>query len=154
MNKAISLATVRKEIEDAMEYGEIYGWQINSASLDTGKFTVLIQSPVDQEKYLLEFVFDDYPEKPFLINFIHPETGAVNGLGCLPKGNDSFFNTHALTICHPCSRGAYAGYKNLHTEWPMIGWQKIAGGLINVKFILMGIYERIADKNLYDGRLK
>jgi hypothetical protein len=153
MNKAVSLATVRKEIEETMEFGAAYGWQINTASLEKEVFTVLLQSPVDHEKYLLEFGFDEYPEKPYLINFIHPLSGAVNSCGCLPRGSDSFFHSNGYTICHPCSRRAYAGYTNLHADWPMAGWQKIAGGMINLKFILMGIFERISDKTIYHGRL-
>ncbi len=152
MNKAVSLATVKQEIEEAMECREDYGWEFK-LNLENQSFTALLQSPVDQEKYLLEFCFDEYPEKPYLINFIHPDTGAVNVAGCLPKGHDSFFHPNRFTICHPCSRGAYADYTGLHGDWNMTGWQTIAGGMINLKFILIGIQERISNKNFYHGRL-
>ena len=152
MNKAVSLATVKQEIEEAMEGSEGYGWGF-TLNFENQSFTVLLQSPVDQEKYLLDFGFDDYPEKPYLINFIHPETGVVNCASCLPKGHDSFFHPSVFTICHPCSRRAYAGYTGLHGDWNMTGWQTIAGGMINLKFILIGIQERISNKNFYHGRL-
>ncbi len=152
MNKAVSLATVKQEIEEAMECSKDYGWEF-TLNLEKQSFTVLLQSPVDQEKYLLQFCFDDYPEKPYLINFIHPDTGAVNSQGCLPRGHDSFFNQHGYTICHPCSRRAYAGYTGIHPEWNMSGWQTIAGGMINLKFILIAIQERISNPKIYHGRL-
>jgi hypothetical protein len=152
MNETVSLATVKQEIEEAKECSEAYDWGF-TLNLENQSFTVLLQSPVDQEKYLLEFCFDDYPEKPYLINFIHPVTGARNSAGCLPKGHDSFFHPR-FTICHPCSRGAYVGYTGLHGDWDMAGWQLIAGGMTSLKFILITIQERISNENLYQrGRL-
>ncbi|RZL00897.1 MAG: hypothetical protein EOO89_30320 [Pedobacter sp.] len=151
MNNIISQATVEQEIEDAKEYSELYHWIISPIDTEKQKFTVLLQSPIDQEKYLLEFGFDDYPEKPYLIDFIHPESGERGLAKCFPKSYDSFFHQQILVICHPCSRKAYQGYSNLHSDWNMTGWQKLAGGMTSLKYILDAIYGRISNKIIYHG---
>jgi len=153
MNATVTQLTVDREIADAREYGACYGWQI--ADPDTGNqlFNVRLCSPVDQEIYLMEFKYDDYPEKPYLIEFIHPVSGIRGDKTCVPKcRHDSCFHPEGL-ICHPCNRKAYAGYRGLHNEWKMTGWQQIANGLINLKSILDAFYTRIADKTFYEKRM-
>jgi len=152
MNALVTKATVAQEYLEASEYGALYGWQFSPINESGLLFTVLLVSPVDQERYELEFRFDDYPEKPYLIEFLHSPSGQRGTQACYPKGADHFFHPNAA-ICHPCSRKAYVGYAGLHGDWNMAGWQKIAGGMTNLRFILDGIYSRIIDKTLYHGRM-
>jgi hypothetical protein len=154
MNLQVVLATVEEQVGMAIEYGSAYGWDFSAIDEEHLRFTVLFQSPIDQEKYLLEVVFDDYPQKPLLLDFLHHETSERGFRKCWPKGNDSFFNEGTLAICHPANRRAYAGYKAMHPDWKMDGWQKLAGGMIDLKSILDGIYSRLCDKTTYHGRFK
>lgn len=154
MNAEVVLATVEDQVSAAREYGKVYGWVISPIDEKGQSFTVLFQSPVDQEEYLLEVVFDDYPQKPLLLDFLHHESNDRGLRKCWPKGNDSFFNEGSLVICHPANRRAYSGYKALHTDWKMDGWQTIAGGMIDICSILDGIYSRLCNKTTYDGRFK
>jgi len=153
MNTVVSQLTIEQEIAEAKEYGQPYGWQITEPLKSNQIFNVRLCSHVDAEIYQMEFTYDDYPEKPLLIEFIHPVTGARGDKTCIPKcKQDSFFHPEGL-ICHPCNRKAYAGYRGLHNEWQMAGWRQIANGLINLKSILDAIYTRIADKSLYEKRM-
>jgi hypothetical protein len=152
MNSTISLLIVEKEIQEAREYGEALGWQF--AYHDTGAqlFTVLLTSPIDQQVYRIDFQYDSYPQIPYLIEFVHPNTMVKGSKNCYPKGKDSFFHPNGA-ICHPCSRKAYSGFSNLHSEWNMTGWQQIAGAMISLRYILDGIYTRISETSLYEGRM-
>jgi hypothetical protein len=153
IDSAISIATVELEIEDSKEYSEHYGWVISTIDKDNLVFSVLLQSPIDQEKYLLDFGFDDYPEKPFKIDFIHPITRERGMAKCLPKSNDSFFHPSAFVICHPCSRKAYKDLSGPHGDWSMSGWRSIAGEMKTLKHILHAIYTRLSNKEIYLGRM-
>jgi hypothetical protein len=153
MNATVTQLTVDHELTEAREYGTCYAWQISDPDTDNQLFNVQLCSPVDQEIYLMEFRYDDYPEKPYLIEFIHPGSGLRGDKTCVPKcRHDSFFHPEGL-ICNPCNRKAYEGYRGLHSDWKMTGWQQIANGLINLKSILDAIYTRIADKTIYEKRM-
>jgi hypothetical protein len=152
MNKIVTLATVQQEYDEAKAYGENLGWKFSEIDNELQVFTVLLVSPVDQEEYLLEILFDDYPEKPLLLDFIFIPTKEKGKPVCYPKGIDSFFQPTG-SICHPCSRKAYVGYANLHADWNMAGWQSIAGGMTSIRFIIDGIFTRISNKSTYDGRM-
>ena len=153
MNTEISLLTVKQEIEDADEYCKSYNINISSIDEINQRFTVLMRSLVDKEQYIIQFGFDDYPEKPYLIDFIHPETKEAGKPNCYPEGGDNFFHPNGL-ICHPCSRKAYAGYTGVHSEWSMLSWRENAGGLKNLKGIIDCIFSRISDKTYYKRRRK
>ena len=153
---SISLIRVRREIADCQEACKANGWTIFPIKEEDQSFAVSMCSPIDQEVYLMEFKFDNYPEWPYYIEFIHPETKTRGATTAYPKGKlDSFFNKwqEQGIICHPCSRKSFAGYGDLHKEWALTGWQTIAGALINLKAILSTIYDRISHQQLYDGRL-
>jgi hypothetical protein len=153
-SREISLATVVQEMEDAREYSELYGWEISAIDVNAMLFTVLMRSPIDEEKYLIEFGFENYPELPYLIDFVHPITGERRNAKCMPKCmHDNFFQPNAFIICHPCSRRAYKGYSNLHGDWSMEGWKANANGTTDLKSILNVIYTRISDKTNYVGRM-
>jgi hypothetical protein len=149
----ISLITVRREIEECHDGYALYGWSTSDIDVDNQTFTVFMTSPIDNEKFELEFKFDNYPEWPYLIDFIDPKTRGKGTVHAYPKGKtDSFFHGNGV-ICHPCSRKSHRGYSGLHQEWNLIGWQTLAGGLINLKSILEAIYIRISDNSFYDGRM-
>jgi hypothetical protein len=153
MNALVTRMTVEQEILEAKAYGEPLGWQFSDIEIDRCVFTVRLHSSIDDQEYLVEFQYDDYPEKPYLIDFIHSRSNLKGQSSCYPKGKtDSFFHPQGL-ICHPCSRKAYTGYNNVHADWGMAGWQQIAGGLTSLKNVLDAIYTRITDKTLYDGRM-
>jgi hypothetical protein len=152
-SKLISLETVNSEIDACNENCKMYGWKISAVEDDNQSFTVLMISPIDSERYHLHIVFDRYPQIPYLLDFIDPETQQIGTKHAYPKNkDDSFFHPNAV-ICHPCSRKSYAGYAGLHGDWQMDGWKKNAGGLININAILDAIYTRISNKFLYNGRL-
>jgi len=161
MNKAVVLATVRSEIEEAKQYGEAYNWIFSEIDEDKQSFTVLLQSPIGtpvgsetqiREKFLVEFVFDGYPAQPYLINFIDPAANDRGKRTCIPHCDDSFFNQGRLVICHQCNRGAYV--QGLHPDWDLSAWRSLAGGLTDLKWILEVIFSRISDPTKYHGRFK
>lgn len=154
MISGVVKATVQAEVRKARQYGESYGWEFSEPDFEKQLFTVLLTSPLDGELYLIEFTFDDYPKKPYLIEFLHPKTKERGQRKCFPKGHDSFFNQSALVICHPCNRKAYKGYSGIHPDWDMAGWRLIAAGMIELWSILDGMYGRISNKEFYDGRLQ
>jgi hypothetical protein len=150
----ISLLRVRDEINECHENCESYGWLISAINEEEKTFKVFMTSPLDKEAYEIEFEFTNYPEHPYLIEFIDPRTKEKGTEYSYPKGKtDSFFHQPRRVICHPCSRKAYKGYTSLHSDWEMIGWQSIAGGITNLASILDAIFTRISDNTLYDGRM-
>lgn len=152
MNRMVTLATMQQEFAEAVTGCEVNGWEFSEIKEETQQFTVRMVSPIDQEIYIIEFHFDDYPEKPFMIEFLHPSNGQRGTSVCYPRGYDSFFQPTG-SICHPCCRKAYAGYTGLHADWQMAGWQQIAGSLTRLLPILEAIFTRISNKSTYNGRM-
>jgi hypothetical protein len=153
MNAVVTQMTVDQEVLEAKAYGEPLGWQFSEIEIDNQVFAVRLHSSIDGEDYVVEFEYDNYPEKPYLIEFFDPTMELKGHPSCYPRGKtDSFFHPRGV-ICHPCNRKAYSGYGNLHGEWNVAGWQQIAGGLTNLKNILDAIYTRITEETLYDGRM-
>ena len=68
----ISRQTVAEEIEACQESCKDYGWLISSVDEVNQLFTVTMASPIDQQQYIVEVRFDNYPETPYLLDFIHP----------------------------------------------------------------------------------
>ncbi len=151
----ISLLTVEEEIEACYQNCKDYDWLISSIDEVNQSFTVEMRSPIDQEHYITEFKFDNYPETPYLIEFIHPTTKVKGAVNAYPKNNDSFFNQYVGQgiICHPCSRKSYSGYTGLHGEWPIGNWKALAGSLTSLNAILNTIFTRLSTKTDYNGRM-
>jgi len=152
----ISTATVAVEIEACQDNCKDYNWLISPVDEINQLFTISMTSSIDDEQYIIEFKFDNYPESPYLIDFICPTSGNLGVVPAYPRyTGDAFFNQYngQGLICHPCSRKAYAGYTGLHTEWQAPNWRVIAGGLINLNAILDTIYTRISNKTHYNGRM-
>jgi hypothetical protein len=151
----ISRQTVAEEIEACQENCKDYGWLISSVDEVNQLFTVTMTSPIDQHQYIVEVRFDNYPETPYLLDFIHPVTNVRGVPNAYPKNRDSFFNRHGVqgVICHPCSRKSYSGYTGLHSDWMITNWKALAGGLINLNTILDTIFTRISNTAQYEGRM-
>jgi len=157
VSKEISLLRVRKELTNCIEYGEKVGWIISEIDESNQSFTVQMTSPIDKEIYVIEVIFNNYPEIPLLIDFIYYQT-AQKGLPiAYPKNKDSFFHPNGPCICNPCSRKSYKEFINTghHGDWKMIGWQQNpkVGTLTSVDAILRTIYSRISNSDYYEKRM-
>lgn len=164
--KSISLARVKRELENCAQYSKSCGWLISEIDEASQLFTVKMTSPVNlrpsgeppvYETFILEVRFDDYPEIPLLLEFLDPKTGERGSKSAYPKGKDSFFHPKLPCICNPCSRKSYKSFNPLapHGDWTLSGWQtnKKVGTLKSVDAILRTIYLRISNPNTYVGRM-
>lgn len=153
--RLISLVTVTEEIKACKESCELFGWLISPIDEINQQFTVIMKSPIDNQEYIIEFKFDDYPQLPFLVDFIDAKTNQCGALCSYPKGHDSFFNQHngMGVICHPFSRKSYTGYTGIHNDWSIASWKQLAGSITNLDAILDTIYTRISNKQYYVGRM-
>lgn len=155
--KEVSIATIKLELEECQEYCGNYNWLISELDEVSMKFTVQMISPVDNEKYLMEIEFDDYPEIPLAIEFIDPLTSEKGTRNAYPKSSKKYggFFINTPCLCNPCSRLAYKGYKNAHQDWQLIGWKNNpkVGNLTNLKSILCAIYFRLNNEEIYNGRM-
>jgi hypothetical protein len=156
VEKTISLLRIKKELEPCLSYGANCGWVFSEIDEPNQSFKIQMQSPIDEEKYHLEIVFNDYPEIPLLLEFIDPRSDEKGTLHAYPKNRDSFFHTFPC-ICNPCSRKSYKSFNELapHGDWQMIGWQnnQQVGTLTNLDSILKTIYLRICKSEIYAGRM-
>ncbi|GAA4459319.1 hypothetical protein GCM10023189_32850 [Nibrella saemangeumensis] len=153
---AISIATIRQELQACEEDAEQFGWVISSIDENDLSFTVRITSPIDEEVYILYFKFDNYPELPPLLDFIDPVSGEMGIRRAYPLTKDgNFFHTHPI-ICHPCSRKSYGGFSGVHADWNLTGWKNNAytGSLQTVQAVLQAINARIVYKTYYHGRMQ
>lgn len=154
VSKEISIDTVEEELKKCQIHAERFGWVISDIDLEQLVFRVQIKSPVDNEEYLLEIKFDNYPEWPLCIEFIDPTSGRGGIKSAYPAGKGkagSFFHGNAC-ICHPSNRLAYI---NLHREWNLSGWKQNSKvtSLTNLEAILLAIYHRIDNAEFYAGRM-
>lgn len=157
----ISLAIIKQEIEACQEDAIRYGWEFSPIAEKMQYFTVKIKSPVDNEIYILEVKFDDYRQIPLYLEFIDPNTGEKGVKKAYPassKIHGAFFvcSSNKPCICTPASRKAYKDYLGPHQDWTNIyGWEKHPdlGNLINLHAILLAIYSRISNVEVYSGRM-
>jgi len=151
----ISLAIVRKELEDCLADASRNKWEISKIDEEQQKFSVTMRSPVDDEVYIVQVKFDNYKQLPLYIEFIDPDTGKAGTKHAYPKSKGhagGFFHGHPC-ICHPCSRKAYN--PGPHKDWNLTGWQQNSkvGSLTNIRAILLAIYGRISNEEIYGGRM-
>lgn len=156
VDSSISLKKVRSELERIQKFGEKCGWLLSEIDEANLSFSVLMKSPIDQQEYILEVIFTDYPELPLILEFIDPETKARGTKNAYPKNDDSFFHA-APCICNPCSRKSYKQFhaNGPHQDWQLIGWQQNpkVGELKTLDSILRTIYLRISTNEKYKGRM-
>lgn len=157
VDRIITLNRIRKELSSCDEFAEKFGWVISEIDGTNQTFTVNMTSPVDNEKYIIEIKFDNYPEIPLLLEFIDYRTNEKGTKQAYPfKKGDSFFHGHPC-ICNPCSRKSYKEFdpRAPHHDWQLIGWQSNpkVGTLKNVRAILSAIYFRLSNPVFYDKRM-
>ena len=159
VDREITLAVVKKELAIARRLGRHHGWEFSPLNEEKPSFTLLVRSPIDGERYHIDFELDDYKEFPAYIEFIDPSTGERGTRRCYPldahpEGGSIF---HPMPcICHPCSRKAYGKYQGPHGDWDaqITNWQYLAKGLTTVPEILLMIQARISDRSSYKGRME
>ena len=155
VDKAVSLSIVKLELEKCREYADKYGWEILTFDEDALLFKVKLSSPLNGEIFIISFKCDNYREWPPYIDFIDPDSGQEGLKKSYPLNSDGFFHQNAL-ICHPCSRKAYGDLKGPHGDWKLVDWEnnpKI-GALKSIPAIILAIYERISQPEVYRGRMK
>jgi hypothetical protein len=157
VDPAVSLAVVKKELEECREDSSAYGWEIAEPKEAEQIVIVRMQSPLDKEQYVIELKFDNYKEYPLLIEFLEPRTGERGVKKAYPSNTDGFFHAFPC-ICHPCSRKAYSQYVAgaPHPDWTLAGWQANPGlgSLKNIRAILRAISSRISNPEFYRGRME
>jgi len=159
VDRAISINLVRSELKSCEKDALRFGWDIFAVREEDLSFGIKMISPMDGEIYLIEIQFDNYKEWPFYIEFVDPLDGKMGTKNAYPSGkNDSFFNFHngMPLICHPSSRKAYSDLQGPHGDWKLIDWENNSktGALRNIHAILLAIYERISQSEIYKGRMK
>ncbi len=156
-SKTVALVTIESEILDCQEHCKKYSWQISEIDKADQSFTVLLVSPIDTEKYLLEINFENYPEWPLYLEFVEIDTGIKGSMKAYPKQSrkhGGFFHPKPC-ICHPSSRKAYKEYSGLHRDWDISAWKQNpqVTNLTNLLSILDAIYSRISIMEVYNGRM-
>lgn len=158
VNPTISLKKVKEELIKLNELANKYGWLISELDESNQTFTVKMISPLDQETYILEVNFSDYPELPLILEFIDPDTGERGTKHAYPLGKDSFFHG-APCICNPASRMSYKefnpnGPHQPDKHWQLAGWKKNpkVGALTTMHAIINAIYLRISDDRFYQRK--
>lgn len=160
VDQETSLRIIREELKPCYILAKKYGWDISEINKDELTFQVKMVSRVDQQIYLIEIKFDNYKSWPPYIEFIEYDTGKRGTHRAYPKnqGNQaSFFHEHHPCICHPCSRKAYKDYgTGLHSDWKIDAWQSYEawGKLHTLEAILLAIWGRISDEEIYTGRMR
>ena len=153
----IALNNVRRELEECKDVADLYSWEISYINEKAQSFHVQMISPIDKEKYNIEIKFDNYKSIPLLIEFIDPKSNKRGIQRAYPKSQGFagvFFHRHPC-ICHPCSRKAYKSEGGPHKDWSLGGWRQNprVGTLTEIKAILLAIYSRISNGELYGGRM-
>jgi hypothetical protein len=155
VDKAISLAVIKKQIADCATLADDYQWKFSDIDEENQKFIVSMPD-LNGSLYHAEVIFNDFPEIPLLIDFIDPETGEKGTKKQYPLGKgDSFFHAALPCICNPSSRKSYKECNPgpPHGDWTMIGWQNNAkvGDLKTLDKILLAIFFRINNPEKYEG---
>lgn len=159
VDQIISINIVKNELTACERDALRFGWEIFENREDVLSFSVKMVSSLDNEIYLIGIQFDNYKEWPVYIEFVDPQNGQMGTKNAYPCGKiDGFFNfiEGVPLICHPSSRKAYGDLKGPHKDWNLIGWENNpkTGALKNIHAILLAIYERINQQEIYNGRMK
>ena len=130
---------------------EPHGWQLKW-DRDALLLHAEITAP-DEERYIFEFRFDDYPELPPLVDLVHPDSGERNtARGCFPSGGKSYFHPNNL-ICAYWSRRAYGALGGPHNDptWIMGDWARSDPTHREIGLILALLADLFEDPS-YQGR--
>jgi hypothetical protein len=106
----------KSELQRALLLAEKLKWNLTA---DVDKLSIRCEfEALDKERYILVGSFDDYKEKPPLLDFEEPDTGKVGTKRAYPRSKDSFFHGDPC-ICAPFSRKAY---QRVHPGWQFSNW--------------------------------
>ena len=112
----VARVNFKTELQRSQVLAEKLHWKL-SANLEN--LTIRCEfEDLDGERFILVGSFDDYKEKPPLLDFEDPKTGAVGTMAAYPKSADSFFHGDPC-ICAPFSRKAY---QRVHPSWQFSNW--------------------------------
>ncbi len=156
---AISREHVRQELNLAQDLASTLGWKIES---DLEKLTIKVTMRAhNDDKYILIGQFDDYKEKPPLLEFVDPDTGQTSTPHAYPKCRDSLFHGNGPCICAPFSRKAYKDYRDgaPHGDWKFVDWMSAKASNVdwsnyNTLPAMLGLIQtRLSRPDLYEGRM-
>jgi hypothetical protein len=155
----ISREHLRVEVESAQVLALALGWAIEP-DLEGLAITVGMKA-YNHDRYLLIGKFDDYKEKPPVLDFLDPDTGQVGTRHAYPKCKDSLFHSNGPCICAPFSRKAYKDYRpeGPHGDWKFDGWMSSRASNIdwinyNTLPAMLGLIQtRLNRPDLYEGRM-
>lgn len=155
----ISREHLREELELAQVLADTFRWEIKA---DLGQLTMMVTMKAHTgDIYILSGLFDNYKEKPPLLDFVDPDTGDVGTRHAYPKcSNDSLFHTFPC-ICAPFSRKAYQEFAPgaPHGNWKTTDWMSSKESNIDwsnyntVPAMLGLIQTRLSRPALYEGRM-
>lgn len=150
-----SFLIAQQELDDARKDPLLKSVIISDLEKETLVFAAKMQTPIDDQVYLMDFKLDNYKEWPPLIEFIEPDTGVRGTQYAYPQGKEDGFFHGKPCICNPCSRKAFKDYGDLHKEWDINKWQQMqeVNSLTDLKSILKAIHGRIINPKYYQGRM-
>lgn len=158
---AIAIDVVRfnfqSELPIARSRAELLKWDL-SADVEALSIRVVFEA-ADRERFILVGEFDDYKEKPPILEFEEPGTGVRGTPKAYPKGlpgKDSFFHSTGPCICAPFSRKAY---KDVHKDWNFTDWMTSRASDFDwskhstMSGMLLLIHTRLVHPEYYGGRM-
>lgn len=158
MQADVTEALVERQLEHVRELAETNGWEVK-ADLESLAVEVRMQSPVDDEEYVVHLNCEEFDEKPPYVEMVHPKTGEVGHYEAYFDDRGKSPNIIAYgdgkedpVLCHQYNRRIYEDDATPHSDWTMGDWQSDAGNLTTLGDILSDIYHRIADPGRYQGR--
>lgn len=147
----VSKATLEDELEQARLHAEDSGWKLEV--VEDLKLRGTIQAPErngNRETFVFEFTFDDYPEKPPLIDVLHPDLQQRNTSNCFPEGGSNYFH-EKKRICADWSRRAYGEFEGPHPEWAFTDWKQRSQPVTTIGMILQELMLALHNPS-YSGR--
>lgn len=155
LDPTIARFNFESELGRARELAMRLGW---GWSDDVDTLAVRVEyTALDNERYILVGTFDDYKEKPPLLDFEEPGTGVVGTAKAFPRSKvDSFFHETGPIICAPFSRKAYV---KVHPGWQFKDWMTSTEQGVRwsqhstVAAILQLIFDRLTTPDWYAGRM-
>lgn len=151
MQAEVTRALLDEQLKDVRSLAATHGWRVES-DLDALTVDVKMESPEDDEEYIVRFECEGYDAKPPLVEMVDPETGEVGtSYAYFDDGHDLTANSEGPILCHRFNRRVYEE-NGIHDNWnDMAGWQQKAGHLTNLGDILVYIHSRLGVSH-YDGR--
>lgn len=151
VDREVSRRIVEAELALAEPLARAQGWDVHE-NLEQLRFSVRMRSRVDGEEYILEFLCDDYKEKPPYVEFVDPVTGERGVRSAYPRNGNGFF--HGLPcICAQFSRKAYQEVGGPHSDWPMLNWANLRPEFSCLGDMVLLVQRLIDNPQAYHGRM-